>query len=107
MRFRFTERGSLLDLADYLEEAKIKPLAERKTLWWSLIAKEGVQMAVEIGESLNVEESIISEWIRDWIKTRQRPLGEGIPASHPMNSVAVNEVSLAELSSGEKNRLRI
>lgn len=93
-------REPLAELADYLDEAKNKSLAERKELWWALVAREGVDKAIEIGDGLAVEETVVSGWIRDWIKSRQRPAPADIPLNHALNSMAVHELDSGDLSGG-------
>lgn len=108
MRFIFGKKPPdtelpLADIADYLEEMRDKPLAERKSLWWSLIGKEGLQMADEIGTKLGVEDTVISEWIREWIHNKQHQTD----SPSPDRAMAISEVYSETLESSNTHRLPV
>ena len=98
--FGLWKQEPLADLKDYLDEAKGQPLPERKALWWSLVAEQGIGIADELGDRLDVEERVVSRWIREWIQSRQA-------AGATPGAMAVETASLADLTPYEKARLQV
>ncbi len=100
--FGLWKQEPLADLKDYLEEAKAQPLPERKALWWSLVAEQGIGIADELGDRLGVEEPVISRWIRDWIQSRQRAEATCAP-----DAITVEAASFKDLTPSEKAHLQL
>jgi hypothetical protein len=76
-----TKDDPLADYAVYLREIQAKPIEHRKPLWTAMVAREGLLIAEYIGARLEIDEMMVSQWIRELIAARvQRTFLTTVPA---------------------------
>jgi hypothetical protein len=76
----------LAEYAVYLKEIQAKPVEYKKQIWSGLVAKEGLLIAEYVGARLEVDETTVSEWIREWIAVRVR---HTLPSEVPSDTAVV------------------
>lgn len=79
----------------YIKEALTKPVEYRKEIWTAIVARQGLQIAEYLGSRLNIDDLIVSAWIKDCIAAK---VGRSYFVTHQEDSCPKNnkEIDVVE-----------